>query len=133
MEKIKEVGINKSEDVIMARQVAREMAKELDFGLADQTRITAAVSELSRNIYHYAGTGRVVVKVLSESAKKGMEIIAEDKGPGIPDIEMAMQDGYSTGKGPLGQGLPGSKRLMDEFEIKSEVGVGTTVTIRKWL
>jgi serine/threonine-protein kinase RsbT len=133
MEKIKEVGIKGSEDVVLARQIVREMAKELGFGLADQTRITTAVSELSRNIYLYAGTGRVVVKALSESAKKGMEIIAEDKGPGIPDIEMAMQDGYSTSKGLLGQGLPGTKRLMDEFEIKSEMGKGTTVTIRKWL
>ncbi|MDO9586157.1 MAG: anti-sigma regulatory factor, partial [Syntrophales bacterium] len=125
MEKIKEVSIKGSEDIILARQVAREMAKELGFGLADQTRITTAVSELSRNIYTYAGTGRVVVKALSESAKKGIEIIAEDKGPGIPDIEMAMQDGYTTNKG-LGQGLPGTKRLMDEFGIKSEVGIGTT-------
>jgi len=132
MEKIEEVSINNSEDIILARQIAREMAKELGFGLADQTRITTAVSELSRNIYTFAGTGRVVVKALSESAKKGMEIIAEDKGPGIPDIEMAMQDGYSTNKG-LGQGLPGTKRLMDEFEIKSEAGKGATVTIRKWL
>ncbi|OIP87535.1 MAG: ATP-binding protein [Syntrophaceae bacterium CG2_30_49_12] len=132
MEKIEEVSINNSEDIILARQIAREMAKELGFGLADQTRITTAVSELSRNIYTFAGTGRVVVKALSESAKKGMEIIAEDRGPGIPDIEMAMQDGYSTNKG-LGQGLPGTKRLMDEFEIKSEAGKGATVTIRKWL
>jgi serine/threonine-protein kinase RsbT len=132
MEKSKEVGINNSEDIILARQIAREMAKELGFGLADQTRITTAVSELSRNIHHYAGTGRVVIKALSESAKKGIEIIAEDKGSGIPDIELAMQDGYSTNKG-LGQGLPGTKRLMDEFGIKSEVGKGTTVTIRKWL
>lgn len=132
MENIKEVGIKGSEDVILARQAAREMAKDLGFGLADQTRITTAVSELSRNIYTYAGTGRVVVKALSQSDKKGIEIIAEDRGPGIPDIELAMQDGYSTNKG-LGQGLPGTKRLMDEFGIKSEVGIGTTVTIRKWL
>lgn len=132
MENIKEVGIKGSEDIILARQIAREMAKELGFGLADQTRITTAVSELSRNIYTYAATGRVIVKSLSESAKKGIEIIAEDKGPGIPDIELAMQDGYSTNKS-LGQGLPGTKRLMDEFGIKSEVGVGTTVMIRKWL
>ena len=132
MEQIKEVSIKGSEDVVLARQAAREMAKELGFGLADQTRITTAVSELSRNIYLYAGTGRVVIKKVSESAKKGMEIRAEDKGPGIPDVELAMQDGYSTNKS-LGQGLPGTKRLMDEFEIKSEVGVGTTVTIRKWL
>lgn len=132
MEKIEEVIINNSEDVILSRQLAREMARELGFGLADQTRITTAVSELSRNIYLYAGTGRVIIKAVSESAKKGIEIVADDKGPGIPNIELAMQDGYSTSKA-LGQGLPGTKRLMDEFEIKSEAGVGTTVTIRKWL
>jgi serine/threonine-protein kinase RsbT len=132
MEKIKEIGIKGSEDVVLARQIAREMAKELGFGLADQTRITTAVSELSRNIYLYAGTGRVIIRALSESAKKGIEVVAEDKGPGIPDIEMAMQDGYTTSRG-LGQGLPGTKRLMDEFGIKSEKGKGTAVTIRKWL
>jgi serine/threonine-protein kinase RsbT len=131
MEKIEEVIINGIEDIILSRQLAREMARELGFGLADQTRITTAVSELSRNIYLYAGTGRVIIKAVS-SAKKGIEIVAKDKGPGIPDIELAMQDGYSTSKA-LGQGLPGTKRLMDEFEIKSEVEVGTTVTIRKWL
>ena len=132
MEKIKEVVIKSSEDVILARQVAREMARKLGFGLADQTRITTAVSELSRKIYLYAGTGRVVVRAMSGGVRKGMEVVAEDRGPGIPDIEMAMQDGYSTSRG-LGQGLPGTKRLMDEFEIKSGAGAGTTVTIRKWL
>ena len=93
---------------------------------------TTAVSELSRNIYLYAGTGRVVVRAMSGGVRKGMEVVAEDRGTGIPDIEMAMQDGYSTSRG-LGQGLPGTKRLMDEFEIKSGAGTGTTVTIRKWL
>ncbi|MDI6777292.1 MAG: anti-sigma regulatory factor [Syntrophales bacterium] len=132
MEEIKEVSIKSSEDIILARQAAREMAKRLGFGLADQTRITTAVSELSRNIYLFAGTGRLVIKALSQSNRKGMEIVAEDRGPGIPDIELAMQDGYSTNKS-LGQGLPGTKRLMDEFEIKSEVGKGTAVTIRRWL
>jgi len=132
MEKIKEILINKVEDVIMARQYTRERARELGFGLADQTRIITAVSELARNIYLYAKTGRVLIKSLYESSKKGIEIIVEDQGPSIPDIEMAMQDGYSTNKA-LGQGLPGTKRLMDEFEIKSEVGKGTTVVIRKWL
>jgi len=132
MEKIKEVVINNSEDVVRARQAAREMAREIGFGLADQTRITTAVSELSRNIFLYAGTGSVIIRAVSGGSRKGMEIVAEDRGPGIPDLEMAMQDGYSTSRG-LGQGLPGTRRLMDEFEIKSEVGVGTTVTIKKWL
>lgn len=132
MKKSKEIAINNGKDAITTRQVARELARELGFGLADQTRITTAVSELARNIYVYAGTGRVIIKAVSNNAKKGIEIVAEDNGPGIPEIELAMQDGYSTKNG-LGQGLPGAKRLMDEFEIKSEADVGTTVTIRKWL
>ena len=132
MEKIKEILINESEDIILARQYAREMAIKLGFGLADQARVTAAVSELSRNVYLYARTGRVLIRALSEGNKEGIEIITEDKGPGIPDIELAMQDGYSTSQG-LGHGLPGVKRLMDEFEIKSEVLKGTIVTVRKWL
>ena len=132
MEKIEEILINKVEDIILARQYTRDRARELGFGLADQTRIITTVSELARNIYLNAKTGRVLIKVLPDNAKKGIEVIAEDQGPGILDIEMAMQDGYSTGNG-LGQGLPGTKRLMDEFEIKSEAGKGTTVTIRKWL
>jgi serine/threonine-protein kinase RsbT len=132
MEKIKEILINESEDIVLARQYAREMAIRLGFGLADQARITAAVSELSRNVYLYARTGRVLIKDLSDDDKKGIEITTEDKGPGIPDIELAMQDGYSTSQG-LGRGLPGAKRLMDEFEIKSKVLKGTTVTVRKWL
>jgi len=132
MEKLKEILINGSEDIILVRQHAREMAIKLGFGLADQVRITAAVSELSRNIYLYARTGRVLIKALSDGNKEGIEIITEDKGPGIPDIELAIQDGYSTSQS-LGRGLPGVKRLMDEFEIKSEVLKGTTVTVRKWL
>ena len=132
MGKTKEVSIHNSEDVVIARQVAREMARELGFGLSDQTRITMAVSELSRNIHLYAGMGSVVIKVVSGSNKKGIEIVAQDQGPGIPDIDTAMQDGYTTING-LGMGLPGTKRLMDEFEIKSEPGVETRVITRKWL
>jgi len=132
MEKIKKVSIDSSEGVILARQIARNMARELGFGLADQTRITTAVSELGRNIYLYAGTGSLTIRTVSGSSAKGLEIIAEDQGPGIADIEMAMQDGYSTGNG-LGRGLPGTKRLMDEFEIKSEVGKGTFVNVKRWL
>jgi len=132
MEKIKKVSIDSSESVILARKIARNMAKELGFGLAGQTRITTAVSELGRNIYVYAGTGSLTIRTVAGSSVKGVEIIAEDQGPGIADIEMAMQDGYTTGNG-LGRGLPGTKRLMDEFEIKSEVGKGTFVTIRRWL
>jgi serine/threonine-protein kinase RsbT len=120
MEKIKEILINGSEDIILVRQYTREMAIKLGFGLADQV------------IYLYARTGKILIKDLSDGDKKGIEIIAEDKGPGIPDIELAMQDGYTTSQG-LGRGLPGTKRLMDYFEIKSELLKGTTVTVRLWL
>jgi serine/threonine-protein kinase RsbT len=132
MEEIKEIIIKDSEDIILARQVVREMAKELNFGLADQTRITTAVSELGRNIYLYAKKGKITIKAVSKGGKTGIEITAKDNGPGIADIEMAMQDGYTTSNG-MGQGLPGSKRLMSEFEIKSKVGIGTTVVVRKWM
>jgi serine/threonine-protein kinase RsbT len=132
MENIKEILIKDSEDIILARQLVREMAKELGFGLADQTRITTAVSELGRNIYLYAKKGKITIKDISGSGKTGIEVIAKDSGPGIADIEMAMQDGYTTSNG-MGQGLSGSKRLMSEFEIKSKVGIGTTVVVRKWL
>lgn len=127
MEKIKEISIKNSEDIILARQSVRELARELGFGLVDQTRITTAVSELARNIYMYAKKGMISIRTVSEIGKMGIEIIAKDNGPGIIDIEMAIQGGGG------GQGLPGTKRLMSEFEIKSKVGIGTTVVVKKWL
>ena len=132
MEKIKEISIKNSEDIILARQSVRELARELGFGLVDQTRITTAVSELARNIYMYAKKGMISIRTVSEIGKMGIEIIAKDNGPGIIDIEMAIQGGSTTNNGG-GQGLPGTKRLMSEFEIKSKVGIGTTVVVKKWL
>ncbi len=117
-------------DIVRARQRAREIAKGLGFGLVDQSRIATAVSELTRNVVRYAtgGKGDVSIKSLSGS---GIEIVVSDHGPGIADVEQALRDGFSSGAG-MGMGLPGAKRLMDEMHVDSELGSGTTVTIRKW-
>lgn len=126
------VEIKTTEDIITCRSVAREMAKEIGFGIVDQTKIATAISELTRNIILYAGQGLVDIKPIAVANRKGIEIICEDEGPGIADIRLAMQDGFSTSKG-LGMGLPGTKRLMDEFDLKSARGQGARVTTRKWL
>ena len=119
------------EGIVTARQKVRKLAGEIGFGIVDQTRIATAVSELARNIYNYAAKGMVTIFVL-EGDRKGIQVICEDNGPGISDIDLAMTNGYSTSKS-LGLGLPGAKRLVDEFQIESEVGKGTRITITKWL
>lgn len=129
---MKEVTIQHGDDVIRARQSAREMARELGFVVADQIGIATAASELSRNAYQYSGTGKVIIQPVSRNHARGIEIVVEDQGPGIPDPEPALQDGFSASSG-RGHGLPGSRTLMDEFEIESQTGTGTRVTIRKWL
>ena len=113
-----------------ARGAARQLASRLDFGATDLTVIATAVSEVCRNIVRFAGTGEVVVELL-ESPRRGIQITARDAGPGIPDPDRALCDGYST-YGGLGLGLPGVRRLMDEFAVASEPGHGTTVTMTKW-
>ena len=120
-------------DIVLARSAARRLATQLGFSLMDQSRITTAVSELARNIVRYAtgGNGSIHLKELAGAQGVGIEVVAEDKGPGIPDIDQAMQQGYSSGSG-LGLGLSGTKRLTDEMEIRSELGVGTVVIVRKW-
>lgn len=125
------INIKNEFDIVLARQKGREVSKELKFGGVDQARITTAISELARNIYLYAGSGQITISVLEENGKKGIRILATDKGPGIIDIRMVLQDGYST-SGGLGAGLPGVKRLMDSFDIDSLPGSGTTITIVKW-
>lgn len=122
------------DDIVAARGAAREVAKVLKFGAVDQSRIATAVSELTRNIVRYAtnSRGRVHITALPISTRgTGIEIVVEDDGPGIADIEQALQEGYTSGSG-LGMGLPGTKRLMDEMEIDTGPGQGTRVTIRKW-
>jgi len=125
------IEITSVEGIIAVRQKVRELASKMGFGTVEQTRIATAVSELARNIYQFAGKGMVTIFSL-EGDRKGIQIVCEDDGPGIADIELAMTDGYSTTKS-LGLGLPGAKRLMDEFLIESEPGKGTKVTITKWL
>ncbi|WP_054861507.1 ATP-binding protein [Gracilibacillus sp. JCM 18860] len=127
------VQINKEWDIVGgARQMGREKAKELGFGSVDQARIATAISELARNIYLYAQRGRIHVEVINDLNKKGLKIIAQDEGPGIADISKVMEDGYST-SGGLGAGLPGVKRLMDEFDILSDKEKGTTISAIKWV
>ena len=121
----------KETDVVQARQMARQWAIEITFGLVDQTKIVTAVSELARNTINYGGGGTMTIEIWSNGNRKGLKAIFEDKGPGIPNIELALQDGYTTGGG-LGLGLSGAKRLSNEFEIKSKPGEGTRVAITRW-
>ena len=127
-----EFRITSENDIVMARKVVRDAATTLGFGITDVTRIVTAASELTRNIYHYAKSGVMRWRSLNQDASVGLELTFEDSGPGIPDVEKAMEPGFSTGKG-MGLGLPGSKRLMDEMTIESTAGKGTTVVVRKWL
>ena len=124
------IPITTDADIVAARQAARELAARLDFPRTDLTLIATAVSEIARNIVRFAGSGEVVVELV-ERPRPGVRVVARDTGPGIADVERAMADGYSTYHG-LGLGLPGARRLMDEFAVASEVGRGTTVTMTKW-
>jgi serine/threonine-protein kinase RsbT len=123
--------INSDADVVAARQRGREIANLLGFTPTDSTLIATAISELARNIVTYAKHGHIAIRSLQLGERVGIAVVAQDEGPGIANIALAMQDGYST-SGSLGLGLPGVKRLMDEFEIVSEPNAGTTVTIKKW-
>ncbi|GAA5528443.1 serine/threonine-protein kinase RsbT [Herpetosiphon gulosus] len=127
----KVITIQSDLDIVAARMAARDMAKAMGFGAIDQARIATAISELARNIYLYAGEGTVTVSEIQQGLRKGLQVVCEDQGPGIEDISLVMQDGYTTSKG-MGMGMPGAKRLMDEFEIESVVGEGTKITCRKW-
>ena len=125
------VPIRTEIDVVIARQRARELASELRFSSSELTLIATAISEVARNIVIYAGAGEITLRIVEQGQRRGLVVFASDRGPGIADIDRAMQDGYSTSRG-LGIGLPGSKRLMDEFVVSSEVGKGTVVTMTKW-
>lgn len=125
------IAIQEDADVVRARQAARELASRIGFSQTDLTILATAVSEMTRNIVRFAGHGEVVVELVEEP-RRGVRVLARDAGPGIPDVEQAMSEGYSTYEG-LGLGLPGARRLMDEFAVVSEVGRGTTVTMTKWL
>ena len=125
------MAINSDQDIVLARQKGRAMAIELGFSSGDATLIATAISELARNILSYARKGDVLLKPVHGSARTGILINASDQGPGIQDLQQAMRDGFST-SGSLGLGLPGVRRLMDEFEIASRPGLGTTVVVKKW-
>lgn len=125
------MSISKEQDVVPFRNRVKEYAIKIGMGLVNQTKLITAASELVRNMLRYAGGGEVSIEVVSRGREAGVRLTFVDKGPGITDINLAMKDGYSTGKS-LGLGLPGAKRLVAEFDIKSKVGEGTTVTIIKW-
>jgi len=125
------IPVRSDADVVFARQKGRELAAALGFGPTDLTLVATAISELTRNIVLYAKRGRIVLKGIERDGRLGIMVVARDDGPGIPNVARALESGFST-SGGLGLGLPGVKRLTDEFDIVSEVGRGTTVTVKKW-
>lgn len=125
------MAVIKEQDVVLFRNRVKEYAVKIGMGLVNQTKLITAASELVRNMLRYANGGNILIEVITQGRENGVRLTFTDKGPGIADISLAMKDGYSTGKS-LGLGLPGTKRLVSEFDIKSIVGKGTTITIIKW-
>jgi serine/threonine-protein kinase RsbT len=123
--------LKNSNDVVLARQRVRQYAVELRFGLVDQTKLVTAASELGRNALDHGKGGQMTLELVNDGAKSGLRLIFEDQGPGIPDINRALEDGFTSGSG-MGLGLGGSKRLVNEFSIESQVGKGTKVTVIRW-
>jgi serine/threonine-protein kinase RsbT len=126
------VAIRTDADVVTARQEARTMGAGLGFSSTDLTLLATAISEVARNITTYAGEGEVTLRVLDQDGRRGIEVLAADAGPGIENVELAMRDGFTTGNG-LGLGLPGTRRLVDDFDLQTTPGVGTTVRLVKWI
>ncbi len=126
-----ESPLRSEHDIVLARQQVRKLTQQLRFSLVDQTKMVTAASELARNAYIYGGGGAMHWEVLTVEGKQGVRLAFADQGPGIPDMHLAMTDGWTSGQG-LGMGLTGAKRLVDEFEIESKVGAGTRVTITRW-
>ena len=126
------VDVNNSDDIVIARQAGHELARQLGFSLTDVTVIATAISEIARNITSYAGRGEVRVGLQFRDGRQALVVRAEDDGPGIADVERALEDGYSTGRG-LGLGLPGARRLMDRLIVDSAPGKGTVVEMWKWI
>jgi len=125
------VPIDCDADIVAARQKGRELATQCGFSTTDLAVVATAISELARNIVRYALHGEIILRVVEDRSRRGVEVVAQDDGPGIPDVGRAMDDGFST-SGGLGMGLPGTRRLMDDFEIASDFGKGTQVIVRKW-
>lgn len=126
------VHIRSSADIVVARQQGRELASLIGFSISNLTMIATAISEVARNTVEYAGEGDITITLIREGHRIGVKIVASDDGPGIADLAAVMRDGFSTGQG-MGMGLPGARRLMDDFEISSEIARGTTVVMKKWL
>jgi serine/threonine-protein kinase RsbT len=127
-----EKPLTSQEEVVLARQAVRQWAQRVRFGIVDQTKIVTAASELGRNALVHGGGGHVVLEVVDNGSRRGLRLSFIDGGPGIADVDAALRDGFTTGSG-MGLGLGGSRRLMDEFEIESTPGIGTRVTVVKWL
>jgi serine/threonine-protein kinase RsbT len=125
------VVIGQEADIVTARQKGRELAAQGGFSRTEQTLIATAISEVARNIVEYAQRGEIMLSAIEHGGRRGIMVVARDSGPGISDLELAMSDGYST-KNSLGVGLPGAKRIMDEFALLSVLGEGTTITMKKW-
>ena len=125
------VPVRSDNDLVYARQHGRQLAESLGFSSSETTLVATAISELARNIVSYAVHGEIVLRRIDDRARRGITVIAHDEGPGIANVKLALQDGYST-SGGLGLGLPGVRRIMDEFHIETEPGRGTTVTVSKW-
>ena len=125
------IPIRNDDDVVTARRLARQLAHELGFEGTDLTLLATAISEVARNITTYAGSGEIEISAVRDGGRHGVRVVARDHGPGIADLELALRDGYTTGRG-LGLGLPGARRLVDEFDVDTEVGRGTTITMVKW-
>jgi serine/threonine-protein kinase RsbT len=123
--------IRSSQDLVLVRQAVRTWSAELKFSLVEQTKMVTAASELARNTLDYGQGGEVTLQVVQEGIRKGLRLSFEDRGPGIPDIELALRDGYTSGSG-MGLGLGGARRLVNEFDIVSKVGEGTRVTVTRW-
>jgi serine/threonine-protein kinase RsbT len=126
------IPIRIDSDIVIARQQGRAMATRLGFRSSDATLVATVISEVARNIVTYAREGELLLAALQQGSRRGLLVVARDDGPGIADVQRALQDGFST-SGSLGLGLPGSKRMMDEFHISSQLGKGTTVTMKKWV
>jgi serine/threonine-protein kinase RsbT len=132
MPEIRRVSINNDLDIVAARVEGRNLARDMGFSVIDQARIATAISELARNVVLYAHSGQITLNQVENGGRIGLQIICKDRGPGIEDVGLVMRDGYASKQGS-GMGLPGTKRLMDDFEITSQVGSGTTVIVCKWL
>jgi serine/threonine-protein kinase RsbT len=126
-----ELSLKSDHEIVIARQAVRRMAQELSFSLVDQTKLVTAASELARNALTYGGGGTLTWEILEAGAKRGLRLIFTDEGPGIPDLALALTDGWTSGRG-LGLGLTGARRLVNEFDIQSEPGAGTRVSVVRW-